>query len=304
MKAWFLKLHRWIALVFALPLGVVLVTGLVLSFEPMLVVQSMKPAGLDADRIEALLKQHDPNARARAVSYRSYDGTLTIGARGAGTVVDVATGAAQPAPSGTARFLLTARRLHETLLLDAGWLVIASTAVMLALALLGVLMGLPRFENTLSGWHMVFSWGVLPLVVLSPLTALLMAGGITLADPPPRADASAAPADLATAVRLVGTTHDLSGLVWIRPQGNRVLARIVEGGEYRVYAVTSDAVTPAPRNWPRLWHEGNFAGSGSAWLNVVASIAMIGLAVTGPWLWLRRTLRRRRHRLRTASVAR
>ncbi len=34
MKAWLLKLHRWLALVFALPLIVVIATGLVLSFGP------------------------------------------------------------------------------------------------------------------------------------------------------------------------------------------------------------------------------------------------------------------------------
>jgi uncharacterized iron-regulated membrane protein len=38
MKPWFLKLHRWISLLFALPLVVVLGTGLILSFEPWVVV--------------------------------------------------------------------------------------------------------------------------------------------------------------------------------------------------------------------------------------------------------------------------
>jgi uncharacterized iron-regulated membrane protein len=53
-----------------------------------------------------------------------------------------------------------------------------------------------------------------------------------------------------------------------------------------------------PRNWPRLWHEGSFAGAWSAFMNVAISIAMIGLLVTGPWIWLRRQLRRRATRRR------
>ncbi len=73
-----------------------------------------------------------------------------------------------------------------------------------------------------------------------------------------------------------------------------MLARLVEGGEYRAYVVTRDGLRPMPRNWPRLWHEGNFAGAWSSLMNVVTSAAMIGLLVTGPWMWLRRTLRRRR----------
>jgi len=33
-------------------------------------------------------------------------------------------------------------------------------------------------------------------------------------------------------VRKVGATHDLSALIWLRPAGGRMLARLVENGEY------------------------------------------------------------------------
>jgi uncharacterized iron-regulated membrane protein len=307
MKVWLLKLHRWVALIFALPLLFVLGTGLILSFEPWLVVRAIAPGSLTQAKIQTLLSQHDPSGQARALVYRSYDNTLTISAgRGGGTVIDVASEQALPGPSALANALVAARRLHETLLIDAGWLVIGSTVVMLVLAVLGVLMGLPRLENTLSGWHKAFAWGFLPLIVLSPLTGLFLAAGITFASPPPAAaPAQGAPLRLAEAVRIVGESHDLSTFVWMRPQGGRLLARLVDGGEYRVYAVTREGTTAMPRNWPRLWHEGNFAGSWSALMNVVTSIAMIGLLVTGPWIWLRRQLRRRaRQRQRPASIGR
>ncbi|MBL8664107.1 MAG: PepSY domain-containing protein, partial [Candidatus Odyssella sp.] len=58
---------------------------------------------------------------------------------------------------------------------------------------------------------------------------------------------------------------------------------------------------PTPRNWPRLWHEGNFAGW-AAWMNAILSVAMIGLLVTGPWIWLRRKLRHRASRMRGAAA--
>ena len=69
--------------------------------------------------------------------------------------------------------------------------------------------------------------------------------------------------------------------------------RIVEANEYVVYAVARDGVTKTARNWPRLWHEGNFAGVWSSLMNVVTSVAMIGLLVTGLWIWLRRQISRR-----------
>lgn len=294
MKTWLLKIHRWVALVFALPLLLVLGTGLILSFEPWLVVRAVEPGALTASKIEGLLSRHDPGGQARAIAYRSYDNALTIGAgRGGGTVVDVATGDALAGPSALANSLVTMRRLHETLLIDAGWLVAASSIAMLALALLGVLMGWPRFANSLSGWHKAMAWGLLPLIVLSPLTGLFLYWGITFASPPASPAGQGGPLKLAEAVRIVGEKHDLSSLVWLRPQGGRLLVRLVDGGEYRVFAVTREGIMPMPRNWPRLWHEGNFAGVWSAMMNVVTSIAMVGLLVTGVWIWLRRRARRR-----------
>ena len=308
MKAWLFRLHRWVALAFALPLAFVLVTGLILSFEPWLVERAIQPGALTPAKIEALLRRHDPAGQARAITYRAYDNTLTIGARGrGGTVVDVATEQALPGPSGLAGFLVGTRRMHESLLIDAGWLVIASTVAMLVLVLLGVLMGWPRLRNNLAGWHKAMGWGLLPLIVLSPLTGIFIASGITFAGPPPAAAAPAPGLRLPEAVRILGERRDLSALVWLRPMGGRLMARVVEQGEYRLYAVTKDGAVAMPRNWPRLWHEGNFAGPWSAWMNVAVSAATIGLLVTGPWLWLRRKLRRRRSdrasRPRRAAVA-
>jgi uncharacterized iron-regulated membrane protein len=308
MKPLLLKLHRWIALVFALPLAFVLGTGLILSFEPWLVARAITPNSLTPTGIEQLLGQHDPDGQARAIAYRSYDGTLTIGSgRGGGRVVDVATGEVRPGPSTLASMLVTMRRTHETLLYNLGWLVIASTAAMLVLALLGVLMGWPRFANSLAGWHKAVAWGLLPLIVLSPLTGLMLAFGISFTGPPAvrgAPQARGAPMPLAEAVRIVGKDHDLSSLVWLRPLGGRLAVRLVKDGEFRVYSVTRDGVTAAQRNWPRLWHEGNFAGAWSALMNVAVSLAMIGLLVTGVWIWLRRQFGRRAaraaHRARPA----
>ncbi len=304
MKALLLKLHRWVALVFALPLVFVLGTGLVLSFEPWLVVRSIEPNTLTPASIETLLGRHDPAGQARSLVYRSYDRTLTIGAgRGGGQVIDVATGEVRSGPSALANVLVTVRRAHESLLYDLGWLVIASTVAMLVLACLGVLMGWPRLSNSLSGWHKAMAWGLLPLIILSPLTGLLLAYGITFTSPPAGSRAGGAPLVLTEAVRIVGKDHDLSSLVWMRPLGGRLAARLVEDGEFRVYAVTRDGAVAMPRNWPRLWHEGNFAGVWSALMNVATSFAAIGLLVTGMWIWLRRQSRRRTRRVPQKAAA-
>lgn len=287
LKAWFLRLHRWVALMFALPLLVVIGTAVVLSFEPWLVTAAIKPGTLSADKVSALIAQHDPSGKANRLTHRAYDGTLEIGR---GTLVDVTSGQAVAGPSTLAKVMRTARRMHETLLLDLGWLVLASSFVMLLLAAVGVLMGWPRFAHTLGGWHSGSAWVLLPLMVLSPLTGIFLAYGVTFAGPRGPAPKEA-PLKLAEAVRIVGAKHDLSGLVWLRARRGRMLARIVEGGEWRVYTVSRAGTMPTPRNWPRLLHEGNFAGVWSALMNIVTSVAMLGLLVTGVWIWARRRVR-------------
>jgi uncharacterized iron-regulated membrane protein len=303
MKPLLLRLHRWIALAFALPLFAVVASGLVLSFEPWVIDASIVPGTLDAARVGELLDRHDPRGQARALVLRSYDGSLALGAgRGGGVIVDLHTGTARDALSAVAASFGLARRIHETLLFDATWLVIASTAAMLAVSIVGVLMGWPRFANTVSGWHKASAWLTLPLLVLSPLTGLFLAFGITFAGPPPELP-QAPPLNLREAVGMLSAERDLSALVWLRPQGGRYVARIVEGGEFRAYAVTRDGVAALPRNLPRLFHEGNFAGTWSAAMNVILSIAMLGLLGTGVWIWAKRTLLRRARKRQRAIPA-
>lgn len=311
MKAWLQKLHRWVALVFALPLVVVIATGLVLSFEPWLVSRAIVPGSLTVEKAEALLTQYDPRGQARAMAYRPFDNTLTIGGFGAGaTTVDLSTGQPVSGPSPLASLMGSARRMHQNLLLDLGWLVTASTVALLVLAVLGVLMGLPRLRNNLSGWHKGIAWFLLPLVVLSPLTALLMTGAFSFGGEPGRGEGGprtgqrgAGGLPLIEAVRIIGAEHDLSTLVAVRPLGGRVLARLVEDGEFRGYSVSREGIQPTPRNWTRLWHEGNFAGGWSALLNIITSLALGGLLVTGVWIWIRVQIRRRaRRRLQPAAA--
>ena len=305
MSFWLRKLHRWVALVFALPLLVVIVTGLILSFEPWLVTTGAVPGSVKAERVVELISEYDPAGQARGIVHRTYDKTLIIGSgRGTGIVVDAVTGEKRPGISALANLLNTTRRMHETLLLDMSWLVVASTIAMLVLVPLGLGIGWPRWSNNLSGWHKVTAWALLPLLVLSPLTGLAIAWGITFN--PPLAPGARGPQGqqmkLAEAVQIVGRSHDLSSLVWLRPQGPGMVARLVEGGEYRTYRVTPNGTEGLPRNWPRLWHEGNFAGAFSSLLNVVTSLALTGLLVTGVMIWGKRALRRSRQRAGRAAV--
>jgi uncharacterized iron-regulated membrane protein len=292
-KPFLLTLHRWITLVFALPLLAIIATGLILSFEPIAQVSGISGPALDPGRVVELVKRYDPDSKARGLSINA--GSQRMMLQGSGIpAIDLVTGEPATASSGLPDLFLWARITHERLLGQA-WLVTSSTIAMVSLMILGILMGLPRLRNTLSGWHKGTAWFALPLITLSPLTGLCMAFGLTFQSGAAPAAASR-PLPLPDAVRIVAASHELSHVISIGTRGGRVMARLYDAGELRAYAVDSSGITPLARNWPRLIHEGNWSALIAAPLNVVTSIALLTLLSTGLLIWARRKLRKRRPR--------
>lgn len=287
MRLWLVRFHRYLALAFALPLLVVVATGLVLSFEP--IVAELPAAGgrLTAEALEPVIRRADPEGRAGALFINARAGTFSLGGRGAAPF-SIATGEKVPDASEGPGLMRLSRGLHEHLLLDqAGWwIVVGSTTALIAMLVIGFFLGLPkRIRNTMMGWHKAMGWGLAPLLVLSPATGLALAFGWFA---PPRGERVPPPPTLIEAVRVVAARHDLNNLVWIRRRGQNLVARVRDGGEWRGFAVGRDGLVAQPRNWPRLLHEGNWGGAVSGGLNVLVSLALLGLIGTGGVIWWRR----------------
>jgi uncharacterized iron-regulated membrane protein len=301
MKPWILKLHRWVALAFALPLAAVILSGLVLSFEPAL--KAAAPAGSVTEaRLLAVLDAAGPQAARGALFVRAYEGTATVGGRGGAATFDLAT--AQPAqPGALPGIFRTARQLHETLLLDLGWLVTASTVALILLLPLGLLLGWERPSNTLRGWHRMGGWLALPLLVASPVTGLMLALGLGFSPGAPPPSQGPAPATREV-VRMVAERHDLSGLDWIRPIGGRPLVRLLdETGTTVMYRATAQGLVPQARPWARILHEGTWLGLAGSVVNLLVSVVLAGLLATGVVIWGRRTLRRALRQKRRPAAA-
>ncbi len=304
MNAVLLRLHRWTTLVFSLPLAVLIITGLILSFEPLVQRWSVSEGSLTAPQVTSLLQRYDPDGKASRITYRPYEGSLEIatGRTTPSTVIDVATGEKRDSLGLLALTFNTSRGLHERLI-ALPWLVITSTVAMVALMILGVLMGLPRMmRNNVSGWHKGLAWFTLPLIALSPLTGLLMAAGITFGGttaPAPAAapTAQTAPAPkytLLQAVQQSARDGDLSRMVWIRAMGTRgLLMRSVEPGGMQTVTLTAQGASATGSNWPRTFHEGLYVGSLGGLLNVLISVVLIGLMGTGLVIWKRRAFRKK-----------
>jgi uncharacterized iron-regulated membrane protein len=304
LKPYLLRLHRWTTLVLAIPLIVVIVTGLILSFEP-LAQQSKLDEPLSKERLTSLITKHDPEGKGTGLILRSYENALTItGAGPDGEVeIDLTSGEAVAEDGGFAwsEFFRTSRRMHETLLLDLDWLVTVSTWGMLVLAALGLLMGLPRLRNSLGGWHTASAWFTLPLVILSPLTGLAIVYGITFTTPPsgPRV----APMPLVQAVSVAAASGaNFNEMVWLRSRGGRQLIRLYGDDGTMVSQITPDGLKKLEKNWPRAIHEGNWSRTLGPLFNILVSIVFIGLWITGLWIWARRTFFRKRQRDRATTA--
>jgi len=300
---WFLKFHRWLALAFGLPLLIITVTGVIVTFDPWLTTRAISPGRVTPALVDQLLAQHDPEGQARALIYRSYDHSFSLRGPGGEKVVDAATLAPLPAPSGLATLLFQARMIHERLLFGLDWLVPLSSAVMLIILVLGLLMRWPPLRMSVAGWHLAIGLGLFPLAFLSAATGLMMAMGITLNGLPPAGPPHPGPLpSLRQAAALAGQQHDLSALTFLRRQGNRMLLRLDEGGDFTLHLVTADGVTRLPENWPRAWHEGTFAGGWPVAMNLLLSLALTGLMASGLWIWGQRAWRRRMQRLNAAGL--
>ncbi len=299
LKPILLRLHRWITLVFALPLLAIIFTGLILSFQPIVQTVSIKPNSLTLAKFDAIMAKYDKEGKTRSIFVDPYENSISLVGVGpdGSTDVDLTTLEEVEDDNLLSEWFSSSRRLHERLIYSMGWLVEASTFAMLALVALGIAMGWPRIRNNVSGWHKATAWFLLPLVIISPLTGLFLAYNVTFAPAPAGGRTAAPPAaqrvQVRDAIAMIADKHDLSNLSSLGNRGGRFLARVNDGGKLRAYAVTPQGLTEANNNWPRLIHEGNWAGVWSGLINVITSIALLLLLFTGLFIWAKRTFRRK-----------
>lgn len=305
VKFWLLRIHRWIFVAFAIPLAVIIFTGLVLSFQPIAQVAGIKAGSITLAQVEDYFAKHDPDSKARALRIDHYEKNLTISGVGPeGSVsIDLKSGGEAADESTLSEWIAWARPVHEHFVFDLEEItgvpiVLVSTIGMVFAMVVGIFIGWPRFTNTISGWHKGTAWVLLPLLILSPLTGAFLALRISFSAPGARAQAI----PVLDAVRMVAQKHDLSGLQTIRARGGRQMVTVLDGSSRHVYQVSKEGLKPAPSNWPRTFHQGDFFGIWGGVMNVILSLAFMLLLGTGLWIWSKRTFRRRR-RVRQAPAA-
>lgn len=302
LKRPILVAHRWLALGLAPVFLLILLSGAILAFKPILGTDSASDPSIrvSASALATALYAIDPAGRADAVSLSADGRSIDLKSKDAAVAgtFDVAT--RTPAASQSFDLFAFALGLHKNLLVGAGLLVEIANYAMVALLIAGLAFGLPKRRNTLGGWHRGMGWFAFPLLALLPVTGLLMT--LHVGKPALPALAPGEPIALAQAIKAVPLPADGQIVMARRFRAGSALVKTASSDGEQVHVVQSNgqvALAGAP-DWVDAVHEGTWAGAWSGVLNLVSALLLMGVTVTGLYSWLRRrTQTRRRDRVST-----
>ncbi len=295
-----LALHRWIGLVFAPIFIVMILSGAVLSFRPIITglneTAAASTARIDIPKLTALVGKLDANGAVTGISVAAGGATLDVKSSSADIAGTWTLAGANRAPSVAPPFdvFALAERIHKQLALGLGFVVDAASFAMLGILLIGPLLSWLRFRHSLIGWHRAAGWLALPVTILSPLTAVLMVLGIGGGGAP--LPVAAKPVTISEALVIAAKDVDLGHLVMARTFRGGTVMLATSGANGGTFAVTDVKVVPLTGG-PGLVkeiHEGTWAGAWSGALNFVIAMVLFGLTVTGFASWFRRWRRERR----------
>ncbi|HEU5357587.1 MAG TPA: PepSY-associated TM helix domain-containing protein [Gemmatimonadales bacterium] len=287
-------LHRWSALAMAPVIAVILVTGIILAFRPILgTPQDEHPSGavLDPGRLLAVLDSIGGTADFVLVQDDRRSITVFTGPRQPPKTWELATGREVATPPFTPPdFFDKVERVHKDLWGGLGFLVTLASIAMVVLIVLGPILARPsRGRKNVLGWHIWGGWFAWPLLALLPVSLVMMKlhtpFGRRRAGPPPSIAAV-----LGTAARTLDLTH-LDGAQ--RFPGGAIVVIGGVHGEGR-YVVRGDSVQPLESGMSRLGkelHTGTWAGPWSGALNVVAALGLLVMLWTGTVAWVRKLRR-------------
>ncbi|WP_169558560.1 PepSY domain-containing protein [Uliginosibacterium gangwonense] len=302
--AWFLKFHRWLALLLSPVFFAVLISGSILAFKP--IVEAGAQARLDVGVLAATLDKVDPQGKASSLSVAADGKSFELRSRRAGTIGRFEMGSGAQLPASGFNIFDTALSLHKNLMLGAGWLVELATYAMVVLIVSGLLLGWPKLRNNLSGWHKGLGWIGLPLVVVTPLTGLLMV--LHLGMPRlPAYEAAERALPIAQTLAIAARQTDLSGVTQARTFRRgavMISAKTDTGTVTHIVSGTGQLVTMTQGpGWVRMLHEGTWAGAFSGVVNFLSASVLMGLLGTGMWAWVRRQRQAKRREQASADPA-
>lgn len=300
------RVHRWLAIALSPVIALILLSGIVLAFRPLLRRDAPRAdaAALDVPRVVTLLDSLDPRGEARAVFFDQSRRTMGVVARsGEPAFHDIASGRVVPAPVEARHdpdAFDVAERIHRELWFGAEWLVTLASLAMIVLVVVGPLLSRPRPGRSALSWHTRAGWLLWPLVAVAPLSLVM-----TKLHPPIVHRGAAPPIAPARAIEQAARVTDLSHLLGVQPlPGTVLLATTTPTGPQRLI-LDNGRLRPFDSGVSRLGralHEGTWAGPWSAVLSAFAAMVTLGMLATGMTSWLRRRAASTRATARRAAA--
>ncbi|WP_028108354.1 PepSY domain-containing protein [Ferrimonas futtsuensis] len=281
------KLHRYLAALVALPLLLVIFSGLLLALTPLLTPDAeTRPTPAQFQQtLETLEQQQGPIRFAFAlpehqlvmVAFESQKGRQFL---------DLYSGepAELPWQFQLSRF---AKGLHVNLLVDANWLVELSTWVMLFLSLSGLFLARPKSPKGAMGWHTALGWYGAPLMLVVTVTGLLMLH--PMGGEQPKQAPHPSPMSLDRAFAKLDEV-DVAAMRMVRrpPQGVTLYWENDQGTRWQWQPDQQQSAVTQPTRWTRILHDGSFGGRPAAFIYALLCISALVLWGTGFYNWVRR----------------
>ncbi|MBT00216.1 MAG: hypothetical protein CMI01_16285 [Oceanospirillaceae bacterium] len=284
MKTNLLVIHRWIGvLLFPLFLLIIL-TGAVLAFKP-IVSAPEAPGTTSSVPIADVIHLIDSQPQVGEISSISrIDAGETWRLQGLG---DFSLSSGERIGDGaddSGAIFDFAKRLHKDLLIGLGWVVEYATWAFALAILVGVIIYRPHLKQGLLGWHQRVGLWLLPGVALVPVTALMMT--LHIGQPEISIDRNAKPLSVTGALQLAEREPDFGELIQARRfKAGSVLLETAAG----TWVASGEQLSPVVGDyWPKMLHEGTWGGALSGSINFVLSLVLLGLSGTGFVSWLRR----------------
>lgn len=300
MKQKILWLHRYLGL-FLMPIFMlILITGGLLAFKPIL--EPNQGIGFSADltpeQILQSLKKIDPDNNIANVSVLT-DGhsILVSGKNGPNGIYDLITAQRTGNAGMNTALFNSIKNLHKDLLVDADILIQIASYIMAFILLIAPFLLKPRLKASLIDTHNLTGWLLYPLLLLLPVTGILMtfhlgAPNFTKLD-------QSSNLSVYSAIEKISTTDSLNDFVAISKIKNRYQTITLNKNGTKTYYQFDSNNQLKPANFSRYWvkelHEGTWAGSFSGWLNLFVACMLLALTGTGFYSWLRR-FRQSRHK--------
>lgn len=285
MRTYLLKVHRWLALCLTPLFILITLTGMVLALKPVVADLRAQPysGAVEVVRLEKLLATVAPENGVRSIQRSSENGQWVLEGQGEYRLADgTKTGTGERLSDD---FFGWVKSLHKSLLMGAGWLVEWVTWAMLGIMVVGVLLGWPKFSQSLIGWHQWLGVWLLPLALLLPLTAVLMT--LHVGRPDLGLQPGVERTSLAQGLNQAAQQYDLSGLI---SASSFKAGSVLIQTDTQTLVVSGDRITPVDvaSNLPKQLHEGLWAGWFSGVFNLLVGGLVLGLTLTGAINWLRR----------------